>query len=59
MTPADRAANDRHFERIYKRIDELADRIGRLERNVWLANGALGTGVLLNLVANVVQQAGA
>jgi hypothetical protein len=59
VTPADRLANDRHFDRVYKRIDELAERIGRLERNVWLANGALGTGVLLNLLANILQQTGA
>lgn len=55
------AAVDRHFDRLYRRIDELTARVSKLERAIWVGSGALtatGGVAVFNLVANLTQQAG-
>ncbi len=49
-------AVDRHFDRLYRRIDELSTRVSKLERAIWVGSGALtATGgiAIFNLVANL------
>jgi hypothetical protein len=51
-------AVDRHFDRLYKRIDELTTRVSKLERAIWIGSGALtatGGVAVFNLVANLTQ----
>lgn len=54
----DRSARDRHFDRVYKRIDELSTRVARLERALYLGSGGLGTLAVINLIANIQQGVG-
>lgn len=51
----DRSARDRHFDRVYKRIDELSTRVSRLERALYLGTGGLGTLAVINLITNIGQ----
>lgn len=50
-----KSANDRHFDRLYKRLDELSSRVSRLERAMWVASGSLGSVALFNLYSNLTQ----
>lgn len=50
-------ATVRHFDRLYKRIDELSERLTGLERKFYIGMGAVGSGVLLNLASNLSQLA--
>jgi hypothetical protein len=50
------AAVDRHFERLYKRLDDINARVTKLERLVWVTSGAVtATGGLavINLITNL------
>lgn len=55
----DRSARDRHFDRVYRRIDELSARVAKLERALYLGSGGLGAIAIINLVANIGQGMGA
>jgi len=46
-------ALDRHLDRLYRRIDELNGRVGRLERALWVGLGGLGAIATFNLYSNV------
>jgi len=50
-------STDAHLQRIYTRIDELATRVSRLERALWIGSGALGTVAVFNLLSNLSQMA--
>lgn len=47
-----------HVNRIYKRIDELSARVGRLERAVYIGSGGIGAIAIFNLISNVSQMSG-
>ncbi len=51
-------ATDRHFDRLYRRIDELSNRVAKLERNMYIGVGGLGTVAIFNLISNVANMAG-
>jgi hypothetical protein len=49
-------AVDRHFERLYRRIDELSTRVSKLERAIWVGSGALtatGGVAVFNLISSL------
>ncbi len=50
-------ATDRHFDRLYRRIDELSSRVAKLERNMYIGVGGLGTVAIFNLISNVANMA--
>lgn len=52
------SGNERHFDRLYQRIDELTARVGRLERALWLASGGLGSVASFNLITNLTNGGG-
>lgn len=52
---AGKGSTDRHFDRLYKRLDELSSRVGKLERAMWIASGSLGSVALFNLYSNLTQ----
>ena len=47
-----------HLKRIYTRIDDLNARVSRLERNIYLGAGGLGTVAVFNLISNLAQMGG-
>ncbi len=49
---------DRHFDRIYKRLDDINARVSRLERTIYMAGGGIGAVALFNLASNLSQLAG-
>jgi hypothetical protein len=54
-------AIDRHFDRLYRRIDELSARVSKLERAIWVGSGALtatGGVAVFNLISNLNQGGG-
>lgn len=57
MTTPDRAT-DRHFSRLYKRLDELSGRVHKLERVFYWGTGGLGGIAIFNLISNVQNLAG-
>lgn len=60
MTAEERgkSATDRHFDRLYARLDEMNARVGRLERALWLAGGGLGSVATFNLISNLTSGVG-
>lgn len=48
-----RTDTDRHFDRLYKRLDDVNTRVGRLERAMYIATGSLGSVALFNLWSNL------
>lgn len=48
-----KSADDRHFDRLYTRLDELSSRVARLERAMWVASGSFGSVALFNLYTNL------
>lgn len=44
---------ERHFDRLYARLDEVHARVGRLEKALWMASGSLGSVALFNLWSNL------
>jgi hypothetical protein len=51
----DRAnAVDRHFERLYKRLDNIDARVSKLERVMYVMTG-LGSATVVTAVYNLVQ----
>lgn len=42
-----------HVERLYVRIDDLTNRVARLERAMWISAGALGSVATFNLISNL------
>lgn len=47
-----------HLKRIYTRIDDLNQRVSRLERSVYLGTGGVGVLAVINLITNISQGGG-